>query len=74
MLNDVVRGLAIVADAKRAERIEREREEKERQEAARQSALIEQQRREEEERLRTLERHAYYGRLGLDNQCVAGTV
>jgi len=58
MLNDVVRGLVIVADAKRAERIEQERAEKERQEAARQRALIEQRRREEEERLRTLERQA----------------
>jgi len=34
--NDVVRGLVIVADAKRAERIEQERAEKERQEAVRQ--------------------------------------
>lgn len=55
MLNDIVRGLVIVAGAKRAGRIEREREEKERQEPARQRALIEQRRREEEERIRILE-------------------
>lgn len=57
-LNDVIVGLVVIADAKRAWEQEREREEAARREAERQRALAEQARREEEERRRVLERQA----------------
>lgn len=57
-LNDVIVGLVVIADAKRAREQEREREEAARREAERQRALAEQARREEEERRLVLERQA----------------
>lgn len=57
-LNNVVAGLVVIADAKRAWRQEREREEAERKEAERRRALADQARREEEERRRVLEQQA----------------
>jgi hypothetical protein len=55
-LNDVVFGLVVIADAKRARRLQREREERERQEAERRRIEAERQRREELERRQRLER------------------
>ena len=57
-LNDVIVGLVVIADAKRAWEQEREREEAARREAERQRALAEQAQREEEERRLVLERQA----------------
>lgn len=56
VLNDIVLGLVVVADAKRARRLQREREERERQEAERRRIEAERQRREELERRQLLER------------------
>jgi len=56
VLNDVVLGLVVVADAKRARRLQREREERKRQEAERRRIEAEQRRREELERRQLLER------------------
>ncbi len=56
VLNDVVLGLVVLADAKRARRLQREREERERQEAERLRIEAERQRREELERRQLLER------------------
>ena len=56
VLNDVVLGLVVLADAKRARRLQREREERERQEAERRRIEAERQRREELERRQLLER------------------
>jgi hypothetical protein len=58
MLNDVIRGLVFIADAKRARRLLEEREELARREEQRRRELAEQKRREEVERRRTLEREA----------------
>jgi hypothetical protein len=60
VLNDVVLGLVVVADAKRAERLEQECEEREREEARRKALEAERRRREEEERRRLLEKQAKY--------------
>jgi hypothetical protein len=56
VLNDVVLGLVVVADATRARRLQREREERERQEAELRRIEAERQRREELERRQRLER------------------
>ena len=56
MLNDIVKGIVIVAEALRVRRIEREREERERREALEQRAKLEQLRREEGARRLQLER------------------
>ncbi len=50
----------IVADAKRAERLEQEREEQERAEAKRKALEAEERRRDEEERRRILEKQVSY--------------
>ncbi|HLA80522.1 MAG TPA: hypothetical protein VJP78_02670, partial [Thermoleophilia bacterium] len=50
MLNDIVKGIVIVAEALRVRRLEREREERERREALERRAKLEQLRREEEAR------------------------
>ena len=56
VLNDVVLGLVVMADAKRTRRLQREREERERQEAERRRIEAERQRREDLERRQRLER------------------
>jgi len=55
-LNDVVLGLVLVADAKRAQRLQAERDERERQEVQRQRIEAEQRRREDLQRRDLLER------------------
>ena len=57
-LHDIIRGLVVVADAKRTHLLAEEREAQARREAQRQRELAEQRRREEEERQRRLEREA----------------
>lgn len=56
MLNDIVKGIVIVAEALRVRRPEQEREERERREALERQAKLEQLRREEEARRLELER------------------
>lgn len=57
-LNDIIRGLVVVADAKRTCLLAEEREAQARLEAQRQRELDDERRREEEERRRQLEREA----------------
>jgi len=58
LLNNVVVGIVIVADGNRTQKQEWARAEADRQEAARQRAIVEQHRRNEEERRLDLERKA----------------
>ncbi len=73
MLNDAIAGMTVVAEAKRAERLERERQHREWLEAERRRVELQRQREEEEKRRRELEQEAeYWAKSRIVREYVAG--